>query len=163
MASRYLTTTEWSTLYGGKQAQKNQNGKTEFRRLPFDHCALSLQPFENPYADQHGNIFDLLAFHPFYNKYKCNPITGEKMDVKTLVKLVFHKNSEGHYHCPVMFKVFTENSHIVAVKTTGNVFSFEVIIPISYYLVLLFYKLGLDLKEFEIMKILLCCNRQLMS
>lgn len=32
----------------------------------------------------------------------------------------------GQYHCPVTFKVFNENSHIVAVKTTGNVFAFEV-------------------------------------
>ena len=30
------------------------------------------------------------------------------------------------YHCPVTFKVFNSNTHIVAVKTTGNVFSFEV-------------------------------------
>ena len=30
------------------------------------------------------------------------------------------------YHCPVTYKVFTQNSHIVAVKTTGNVFAYEV-------------------------------------
>lgn len=30
------------------------------------------------------------------------------------------------YHCPVTFKVFNNNSHIVAVKPTGNVFSYEV-------------------------------------
>ena len=32
----------------------------------------------------------------------------------------------GKYHCPVTFKVFNENSHIVAVRTTGNVYSYEV-------------------------------------
>ncbi len=32
----------------------------------------------------------------------------------------------GKYHCPVTFKVFNQNSHILAVKTTGNVFSYEV-------------------------------------
>ena len=26
--------------------------QVDFKRLPFDHCALSLQPFENPYADK---------------------------------------------------------------------------------------------------------------
>jgi len=75
--------------------------------------------------------------------------------VKELVKLNFHKNAEGklidlrsltsngqnltvifvvvilclftdQYHCPVTFKVFNNNSHIVAVKTTGNVFSYDV-------------------------------------
>ncbi|KAL6013061.1 hypothetical protein ACLOJK_003551 [Asimina triloba] len=31
------------------------------------------------------------------------------------------------YHCPVLNKVFTEFTHIVAVKTTGNVFCYEAI------------------------------------
>lgn len=30
------------------------------------------------------------------------------------------------YHCPVTFKVFNENSNIVAIRPTGNVFSYEV-------------------------------------
>ena len=30
------------------------------------------------------------------------------------------------YHCPVTFKVFNENSNIVAIRSTGNVFSYEV-------------------------------------
>ena len=36
------------------------------------------------------------------------------------------------YHCPVTFKVFNENSHIVAVRTTGNVFSLEVDMHVLY-------------------------------
>lgn len=32
----------------------------------------------------------------------------------------------GKYHCPVTYKVFNENTHIVAVKTTGNVYCMEV-------------------------------------
>lgn len=32
----------------------------------------------------------------------------------------------GKYHCPVLYNVFTNNSHIVANKVTGNVFSYEV-------------------------------------
>lgn len=32
----------------------------------------------------------------------------------------------GEYHCPVLNKVFTEFTHIVAVRTTGNVFCYEV-------------------------------------
>lgn len=32
----------------------------------------------------------------------------------------------GEFHCPVLNKVFTEFTHIVAVKTTGNVFCYEV-------------------------------------
>lgn len=32
----------------------------------------------------------------------------------------------GKFHCPVLYNVFTNNSHIVANKVTGNVFSYEV-------------------------------------
>jgi len=40
--------------------------------------------------------------------------------------LVLYLCLSGKYHCPVTFKVFNENTHIVAVKPTGNVFAFEV-------------------------------------
>ncbi len=103
-----------------------QPDNSEFQRLPFDHCALSLQPFENPYCDVHGNIFELTALVPFLKKFKVNPITGEKMDVKSLIKLKFFKNAEEKYHCPVLYKQFTANSHIVCIRTTGNIFSYEV-------------------------------------
>lgn len=74
---RYLTTTEWSTLYGGKKAANLSSDNAAFRRLPYDHCALSLQPFENPLCDKDGNIFDLLAIVPYLKKFKVNPVTGK--------------------------------------------------------------------------------------
>lgn len=49
------------------------------------------------------------------------------MESKQLIRLKFHKNAEGAYHCPVLFKPFTDKSHIVAIKTTGNVFSYEAV------------------------------------
>lgn len=73
-----------------------------------------------------GTVFDILSIVPWIKKYGTNPITGEKLDAKSLIKLNFAKNSEGKYHCPVLFTVFTNNSHIVAIKTTGNVFAYEV-------------------------------------
>lgn len=48
------------------------------------------------------------------------------MKAGELIKLVFHRNSDGKFHCPVTFKVFNENTHIVAVKVTGNVYAYEV-------------------------------------
>jgi hypothetical protein len=49
-----------------------------------------------------------------------------KMDLKALdtafTRLTFHKNGDGKYHCPVTFKVFNENTHIVAVAVTGHVY-----------------------------------------
>lgn len=34
--------------------------------------------------------------------------------------------SLGQYHCPVLYSVFTDNTHIVAIRTTGNVYTYEV-------------------------------------
>lgn len=31
------------------------------------------------------------------------------------------------YHCPITFKEFTEHSHIVAIRPTGNVYSYDAI------------------------------------
>lgn len=45
------------------------------------------------------------------------------MDGKSLIKLTFYKNSKDQYHCPITYKIFNENSHIVAIAKTGNVFS----------------------------------------
>ncbi|XP_065197325.1 RING-type E3 ubiquitin-protein ligase PPIL2-like [Sycon ciliatum] len=124
----YLTTTEWSTLFGGKKAAAGDQGKNaSFRRLPFDCCSLSLQPTDNPYCTAEGVVFDLLNIVPYLKKFGRNPVNGERLDSKSLIRLNFHKNAEGKYHCPVMFKVFNENTHIVAVKTTGNVFSMEAV------------------------------------
>jgi hypothetical protein len=35
--------------------------------------------------------------------------------------------AEGLYACPVTGKVFTEHTHIAAVKTTGNVYAYEAV------------------------------------
>jgi len=124
----YLTATEWSTLYGGKKnTGYDSKDVQDFRRLPFDHCALSLQPFENPYCDEDGNIFDLVHIVPYLKKFKVNPVTGKPLAASQLTKLNIHKNSKEGPHCPVMFKVFNNSTHIAAVKVTGNVFSYEAI------------------------------------
>lgn len=64
---------------------------------------------------------------PYIRKYGKHPVTGAPLKQGDLIPLNFHKNSEGEYHCPVLNKVFTEFTHIVAVKTTGNVFCYEAI------------------------------------
>uniref|UniRef100_A0A8C9FC74 RING-type E3 ubiquitin-protein ligase PPIL2 n=1 Tax=Pavo cristatus TaxID=9049 RepID=A0A8C9FC74_PAVCR len=120
----YITCAEYTQFYGGKKAD---HPRTNFRRISFDHCSLSLQPFEYPVCTPDGTVFDILSIVPWIKKYGTNPITGEKLDAKSLIKLNFAKNSEGKYHCPVLFTVFTNNSHIVAIKTTGNVFAYEAV------------------------------------
>ncbi|XP_032667950.1 RING-type E3 ubiquitin-protein ligase PPIL2 isoform X2 [Odontomachus brunneus] len=124
----YLTYTEWSTLYGGRKSGTLETSEEKtFRRLPFNHCCLTLQPFEHPYCDAHGNVFELEAILEYLKRYKHNPVTSKPLDAKSLIKLNFHKNVQDEYQCPVLYKLFTKHSHIVAIKTTGNVFSYEAV------------------------------------
>ena len=53
-------------------------------------------------------------------------MSGEPLALKDVVKLHFAKGPEGGYMCPVLNKVFTESTHIVAVRPTGNVYCWEV-------------------------------------
>ncbi|MCL4138148.1 UNVERIFIED_CONTAM: hypothetical protein GTU68_022251, partial [Idotea baltica] len=125
--NRYLTTTEWTNFYGGYKASSHTGAQANFRRLPLTHCTLSLLPFNHPFCDEDGNIFDLEALLPFLKKFKVNPVTGKPLSEKNLIKLKFHKASTGEYHCPVLYKPLTNSSHVVAIKTTGNVFSYEAV------------------------------------
>ncbi|GMK57825.1 hypothetical protein CspeluHIS016_0406590 [Cutaneotrichosporon spelunceum] len=113
---------------GGKAAEK---GRQEMMRLPFDCCALSLQPFKNPVGviqdtkpgeERRADVFDLVNIVPYVRKFKTNPVTGKPLETSQLVKLNFAKNAEGNYHDPITFKVFSNHVHIVFLKNTGNVF-----------------------------------------
>jgi peptidyl-prolyl cis-trans isomerase-like 2 len=106
---------------------KRQVSQNDFKRLPFSCCAISLIPFEHPVCTPDGTIFDILNIVPFIKKHGINPVNGEPLDQKALTTLHFHKNNEGEYQCPVTFKTFTDNTHIVAIKTSGNVYSFEAV------------------------------------
>ncbi len=122
-----MTSTEWKNFYGGKKTATGSNVEAaEFRRIPFYCCALSFQPCIHPYASLEGHVFDLENILPFIKKYGRNPVNGEQLDSKSLFKLNFFKNQKDQYHCPITFKVFNENSHIVCIAKTGNTFSYEV-------------------------------------
>ncbi|XP_050205845.1 peptidyl-prolyl cis-trans isomerase CYP65 [Mercurialis annua] len=120
----YITKTEWATEWGGA---KSKELLTPFKRLPFYCCALTFTPFEFPVCTADGSVFNIMYITPYIRKYGRHPVTGTPLKLDDLITLNFHKNSEGEYHCPVLNKVFTEFTHIVAVKTTGNVFCYEAI------------------------------------
>ncbi|OCF41661.1 peptidyl-prolyl cis-trans isomerase-like 2 [Kwoniella heveanensis CBS 569] len=112
----------------GKRAE---SGRSEVQRLPFDCCALSLQPFQNPVAviadtapgeAPRADVFDLLNIVPYVRKFKTNPVSGKPLDTSQLIKLNFSKNAEGNLHDPITYKVFSPHIHIVFLKNTGNVF-----------------------------------------
>ncbi|KAI3717054.1 hypothetical protein L1987_68378 [Smallanthus sonchifolius] len=120
----FITKTEWATEWGGA---KSKELRTPFKRLPFYCCALTFTPFEDAVCTEDGSVFDIMHIIPYIRKYGKHPVSGVPLKQEDLIPLTFHKNSEGEYHCPVLNKVFTEFTHIVAIKTTGNVFSYEAV------------------------------------
>lgn len=69
----------------------------------------------------HSNIFAWLK------KHKLNPVTGEKMTAKDVTVLNMHRNAEGKWSCPATLDEFKDGTHVVAIKNTGNVYSYEAV------------------------------------
>ncbi|EKG20652.1 Peptidyl-prolyl cis-trans isomerase cyclophilin-type [Macrophomina phaseolina MS6] len=128
----YITHSEWasedaySASYGAGVNSSKAIG-ANFRRLPFNFCALSLQPFEHPVCTTAGTIFDLTNILPWLKKHGTNPVDGQPLRSADLIKLNFAKNDDGEYVDPVTYKVFTNNTHLVALRNTGNVFSWDTV------------------------------------
>jgi len=120
----FITRTEWATEWGGA---KQKEVAAPFKRLPFYCCALTFLPFEDPVCTVDGSVFDLMSIIPYLKKFGKHPVSGAPLKQEDLIPLTFHKNSDGEFQCPVLNKVFTEFTHIVAVKTTGNVFCYEAV------------------------------------
>ncbi|KXZ54522.1 hypothetical protein GPECTOR_4g587 [Gonium pectorale] len=120
----FLTTKEWKEEWGGF---KGGRAAAPFKRLPFHCCAIHFTPFEDPVCTDEGTVYDITAIVPYIMKFKKHPVTGEPLQLKDLTRLNFSKNADGEFNCPVMGKVFTEHTHIVAVRTTGNVYCWEAV------------------------------------
>ncbi len=58
---------------------KKDKKKIPFVKLPFNCCALSLLPFEDPVCTNEGNVFDIYHIIPFIKKYHRCPITGHAL------------------------------------------------------------------------------------
>ncbi|KAK1464419.1 peptidyl-prolyl cis-trans isomerase-like 2 [Colletotrichum cuscutae] len=140
----YITHSEWSSsdAYSASAgANVNSRSRGSFRRLPFNFCAASLQPFKNPVCTKDGTIFDVEIISSWLDKHNTNPVNGEPLNAKDLIKLNFSRNAEtdsrsaglsdgqGDLIDPVTFKVFTDNTHIVAIRhgTYANVFAWETV------------------------------------
>lgn len=54
-------------------------------------------------------------------------MNGKPLKVDDLIRLHFAKNDEGEMVDPVTYKVFTDNTHIVALRNTGNVFAYDTV------------------------------------
>jgi peptidyl-prolyl cis-trans isomerase-like protein 2 len=119
----HLRPTEWAQDGCGFKDRK----RSPFAKLPLNCCFLSLQPFDKPVGTRDGSIFDVTNIVPYIKKYGKHPITGGRLEVSELFPLNFHKNGDDEIHCPVTFKVFTNNSHVVVNAASGNVYSFDAV------------------------------------
>jgi len=98
-----------------------------FTALPFDCCALSMSPYEDPVCTKTGALYDLLNIVPYIKKHRQCPVTGQPLGGKDLIRLTMSKNGEGKWQCPILCKPFAVNTHVVAIRPTGNVFSYEAV------------------------------------
>jgi len=122
----YLTRTEHAS--GEHRGAGKQSAlRLPYKTLPYDCCAISFRPFETPLCTDDGIVFELLNIVPFLKKFRRHPVTGAPLAASDLTKLHFHKNTEGQYQCPVLYKSFTQHTHIVAIKTTGNVYCYDAV------------------------------------
>lgn len=120
----YLLQSEYCAEWGGF---KKKNLYLPFKALPFDCCALSLRPFVDPVCTSNGMVFDASNILTYLKKYKRCPVTGGPLSASDLHPLVFHRNAQGAYHCPVTFKEFGQNTHIVANSKSGHVYAADAI------------------------------------
>ncbi|KAI4277749.1 MAG: hypothetical protein LQ337_001560, partial [Flavoplaca oasis] len=128
----YITHSEWASEDAfsasvGSGTSKANASNAPFKRLPFNFCAISLQPFNHPVCSPEGTIFDITNILPWLKKHGTNPVTGAPLKSTDLIKLSFTKNEDGEMVDPVTYKVFTNNTHIVALKNTSNVFAYDTI------------------------------------
>jgi peptidyl-prolyl cis-trans isomerase-like protein 2 len=145
----YITHSEWSSAdaysasAGSNTVSRPGASDATFKRLPFNFCAASLQPFKNPVCTSDGTIFDVEVISAWIDKHGTNPVTGDPLTARDLIKLNFARNADtagdasktgvtdgkGDLIDPVTFKVLTENTHVVAVRhgSYANVFAWETV------------------------------------
>ncbi|KIW90994.1 uncharacterized protein Z519_08777 [Cladophialophora bantiana CBS 173.52] len=130
----YITHSEWASsdaysASAGAGVRTDTSHHAAFKRLPFNFCALSLQPFSTPVCTPEGIIFDHENILRWLLKHDTNPTNGKPLKQQDLIKLNFAKNDSDEYVDPVTFKVFTDNTHIVAVRhgDSANVFAYDTV------------------------------------
>lgn len=110
--------------------QSNGAVVSEAEGLPFDCCALSLAPWATPVLaviGGQGYVFELSQIAVYLKKHRVDPIQHKPFSKEDLISLKWSRNDKGQLQCPITLKTFNKFSHIVAIKETGNVYSFEAV------------------------------------
>jgi peptidyl-prolyl cis-trans isomerase-like protein 2 len=93
-----------------------------------------------------GTIFDIEVISQWLEKHGTNPVNGQPLKAADLIKLNFYRNGDVDAHAeaagvksveegkgemcdPVTMKVFTDNTHIIAIRhgQEANVFAYDTI------------------------------------
>ena len=112
----YMRASEHATSSGGSAAahryatgMTSSSGAGAARPLPFDCCALTLQPFMNPVASPEGVVFEASAIIPYLKDNPVCPSTGRRLTLSDLITLEVIKEG-GEWVCPVTLKKFTDQT-----------------------------------------------------
>lgn len=100
----HITATEWAECYGGKKTV----AASAIQPLAFDHCGLSLTKYTTPVCLGEGVIFEHETLIEYILKYKKNPITGDQVSVKDIIRLNMDKSPDGRssFVCSYFFARF---------------------------------------------------------
>ncbi|KAJ2669586.1 cyclophilin peptidyl-prolyl cis-trans isomerase Cyp8 [Coemansia sp. RSA 1085] len=130
----FITQGEWANThgdtqgmtFGGKDA-RIQGRKDTTQTATFDSCALSLRPFKTAMCTSDGFVFDTDNITAYVKENHKHPFTDEPLEIKDLISLNYHRNSDGKFVDPVTFKQFSEFTKIAANKKSGNVYLWSTI------------------------------------
>lgn len=93
----YITSKEHKEEWGG---YKDRSKGVPFQRLPFNCCAITFTPFEDPVCTEDGTVYDIVNVVPYVKKYGKHPVSGQPLALGDLIKLNFHKNAGGSERQP---------------------------------------------------------------
>ena len=96
--------------------------------MPFHMCALTYQPWETPVClAGEGLIYDQRNLEAFLKKYGVSPSSGKPASSADMVPLHLSKNERGNFQDPISFREFTDHSHLVAIRPSGNVYLYDTV------------------------------------
>ncbi|KAL7565052.1 hypothetical protein ACA910_020759 [Epithemia clementina (nom. ined.)] len=128
---QYLSAREQRDYQAIRSGGSSSSGSSS-RRLPFSHCALTLQPINSPVCNEEGILFERDALAGFVFKFKKDPATGKPMSTQELIFLNIDKDEEtGAWQCPILQKTFGDHVKVVAIRqrngdeNTANVYSYQ--------------------------------------
>eukprot|EP00523_Entomoneis_sp_CCMP467_P000818 CAMPEP_0168749772 /NCGR_PEP_ID=MMETSP0724-20121128/16897_1 /TAXON_ID=265536 /ORGANISM="Amphiprora sp., Strain CCMP467" /LENGTH=627 /DNA_ID=CAMNT_0008797709 /DNA_START=29 /DNA_END=1912 /DNA_ORIENTATION=+ len=111
------------------------NSSLASSKLPFSHCALTLQPYQTPVCNADGTLFDKDALAGFVWKHRKDPATGQDMTMQDMIVLNMAKDEEtGAWQCPILQKSLGDHGKVVAIRqrsnnnnrtNTANVYSYQ--------------------------------------